>query len=181
MGIVLIPNHMIWIKATMHAYPQSDHALPHWKCVLWCCAKCTRGNIPDQETDDHYSDTTPSISVQVYHIIERCKSHGRILLKTNLFCLICKQDPASEQSKKIYTRNNLVMMETTIYRFNTSLYIPEIQWLVFHITHVHILATNHSGDSRRIAFKRRKSFQNVLCWHDYAEGVVASFTHQIQS
>ena len=21
----------------MCTYPQSDHALPHWKCALWCC------------------------------------------------------------------------------------------------------------------------------------------------
>ena len=24
-------------KATMYTYPRSDHALPHCKCVLWCC------------------------------------------------------------------------------------------------------------------------------------------------
>ena len=37
-------------QATMCAYPQSDHALPHWKCVLWCCAECPCINLPDQET-----------------------------------------------------------------------------------------------------------------------------------
>ena len=26
----------------------SDHALPHWKCVLRCCANCLCMNIPDQ-------------------------------------------------------------------------------------------------------------------------------------
>ena len=40
---------------------------------------------------------------------------------------------------------------------------------------------NHCGDSRRTAFKRYKSFQDVLCRCDYAERVVASFAHQIQS
>ena len=25
-------------NATMCTYPQSDHALPHWKCVLRCCS-----------------------------------------------------------------------------------------------------------------------------------------------
>ena len=38
-------------KATMCAYPQYDHALTHWKCVLRCCANCTCINITDQETD----------------------------------------------------------------------------------------------------------------------------------
>ena len=44
---------------TMCEYPKSDHALPHWKCVLQCCAKCLCVNIPHQEIDDHYSYTNP--------------------------------------------------------------------------------------------------------------------------
>ena len=35
-------------KAKMWTYPQSDHVLPHWKCVLRCCADCPYINIPDQ-------------------------------------------------------------------------------------------------------------------------------------
>ena len=42
-------------KATMCAYPQSDHALPHCKCVLRCCADCPCINLTDQETENHYS------------------------------------------------------------------------------------------------------------------------------
>ena len=34
------------------AYPQSYHALPHWKFVMQCCSKCTSVNIPDQYTYD---------------------------------------------------------------------------------------------------------------------------------
>ena len=37
-------------NATMCIYPQSEHALPHWKCVLRCCDDCPCINIPDQET-----------------------------------------------------------------------------------------------------------------------------------
>ena len=71
-------------------------------------------------------------------------------------------------------------METTIYDFHTSFYIPEIQKLAFRIPYVQILGTNHCGDSRRTAFKRRESFQDVLCRRDYVEMSVASFSHQIQ-
>ena len=35
-------------KATMCAYPHSDHALPHRKRVLQCCANCECINLPDQ-------------------------------------------------------------------------------------------------------------------------------------
>ena len=36
-------------KAKICTYPQSDHALPHCKCVLYCSADCPCINIPDQE------------------------------------------------------------------------------------------------------------------------------------
>ena len=72
------------------------------------------------------------------------------------------------------------MIETTIYDFHTSFYIPAIQMLAFHLPHVHILGTNHCGEMRRTAFKRRELFQYVLCRRDYAERLVARFAHQIQ-
>ena len=46
-------------KAKICAYPQSDHALTHWKFAFRCCVKCPCVNIPDQEADDHYSNKTP--------------------------------------------------------------------------------------------------------------------------
>ena len=46
---------------------------------------------------------------------------------------------------------------------------------------MHILGTNHCGEMLRTAFKRRELFQDLLCRRDYAERVVTSFAHQIQS
>ena len=94
---------------------------------------------------------------------------------------MCKHDSSSEQFIKIYPRKNLVMMETKFSNFYTSSYIPEIPKLTFQIPHVQILGTNHCGNSCQTEFKIRKSFQDVLCCHDYAERVVASYSHQIQS
>ena len=93
---------------------------------------------------------------------------------------MCKQESSPDESTKIYTRKELVMMETTISDFHTSFYIPAIQNLAFQLPHVRILGTNHCGAMRRTAFKRRELFQDVLCCHDYDERVVASFAHQIQ-
>ena len=73
------------------------------------------------------------------------------------------------------------MMETTISNFHTSLYIPAIKNLAFHLPHVRILDTNHCDEMRHTDFKRRELFQDLLCHRDYAEGIVASFSHQIQS
>ena len=73
------------------------------------------------------------------------------------------------------------MMETTIYDFRTSFYIPAIHKLVFHLPHVRILGTTHCGTMRCTAFKACELFQDVLCCCEYAERLVASFAHKIQS
>ena len=92
-----------------------------------------------------------------------------------------KQESSPDKSTRIYTRKELVMMETKNSDFHTSLYIPAIQKLAFRLPHVHILGTNHCGEMRRTAFKRRELFQDVICRCDYAERVVANFSNQIQS
>ena len=103
-------GHHIYVKssdmemATMCAYPYSDHALPHWKCVLRCCADCPCINLSDQETDHQNSDTTPSIRFHIYHIIARCTYNGRIPFKDKKICHMHKQEYSSDESTKIYTR-----------------------------------------------------------------------------
>ena len=102
------------LKVTMCAYPQSDHMLPHWKFAMRCCAKCPSINITDQEIYDQYSNTSPSIHFHIYHLISRCTTHGRLPLTDKKIWCDCKQDTASEQSTIIYTRKDLVMMDSTI-------------------------------------------------------------------
>ena len=68
-------------KATMCAYHHSDNALPHCKYVFPYCDNCPCTNNTDQETDNEYSDTTPSIRFHIYHIIAGCNNHGRIIFK----------------------------------------------------------------------------------------------------
>ena len=82
-------------KATMCAYPQSDNAFPHWKFVLQCCAKFPSVNIPDQEIDDQYSNTIPSIRFHIYHLISRCTEYYRLPLTDRNIFLECKQDTDS--------------------------------------------------------------------------------------
>ena len=78
-------------QATMLAYNQSDHALPHWKFVLWYCAECPCINIPDQETNNHNSYTTFPIRFHIYHIIGCCNAHDRNPLKYKKICYMCEQ------------------------------------------------------------------------------------------
>ena len=94
---------------------------------------------------------------------------------------MCKQESFPDKYTKIYTRKEIVMMGTIFSDFHTSLYIPAIHKLAFHLPHVRILGTNHCGEMQRTAFKRRELFQDVLCHIDYAERVVARFANQIKS
>ena len=87
-------------KATVCANSQSDHALPHWKCVLRCCAKFPCINIPDQETDDKNPNPSPSISFRIYHLIARCTKHDRLPLTDKKMFSECQQYTASGQSTK---------------------------------------------------------------------------------
>ena len=79
-------------KATMCTYIQSYHALPHWKIVLRCCAKCPCINLPDQEADNQYAERTTSIRFHVYHIIGRCTAHDRIPLKYKKYVTCVKNN-----------------------------------------------------------------------------------------
>ena len=73
------------------------------------------------------------------------------------------------------------MMETTISYFCTSFYITAIQKLAFQLPHVRNLGTNHCGEMRRAAFKRREFIKDVVCRCDYSERLVSRFAHQILS
>ena len=94
---------------------------------------------------------------------------------------MCEQESLPDKSTKIYTRKEVVMIETTTSNFHTSFFIPVIQKLAFHLPHVSILGTNHCGKMLHIAFKRRELFQDVLCRRDYDESLVPRFANQIQS
>ena len=107
-------------KATICSYSQSYHALPHCKFVLQCCARFPSINLPDQEIDDQYPDTSPSIHFRIYCLIARCTKHGRIPLIDRKLFHKCQQDSDSVQSTIIYTLKELVMIETNIYNFHTS-------------------------------------------------------------
>ena len=62
-------------------------------------------------------------------------------------------------------------------KYNT----PEIQKLVFHFPHVRILERHHRGKQWHETFKLRIIQHDVLCWRNYTDQIISSFSHQIQS
>ena len=161
------------VKATLCAYWHSDHELPHWKCVLWFCAKFTSINLPDQETDYQYPNTSPSIHFHIYHLISRCTTHARTPLNDSKLFRTCKHDSISAQPTKIYTRKELVKMETTISNFYTSFYIPEIQKLAFNTPHINMKRNWRTGVGMLIICFL---FRNINSWKF---GTISQYTFPV--
>ena len=177
MGVIFMPNNLI-LQRLQFAHILS--LIMHFKTGHVYCGVVLNVHISIFLTKKQIKkneEKTPSIRFHIYHIIGRCNSHGRIPLKDSKICYMCKQESSTYKSTKIYTRKELVIMETTIFGFYIRYYIPAIQKLAFRLPHVRILGTNRCGEMRRTAFKRRELFQDILCRHDYAEMVVASFSN----
>ena len=56
----------------------------------------------------------------MYHLISRCTVHGRRIIDEIIFCWLCFRDYVYVCPEKIYTRKELVIMDTSIADFNTS-------------------------------------------------------------
>ena len=118
MGVIFMPKHLIWkmrkcaliLILNMHFHTGN----------LYCGAVVTVNVIIFlTKKQIKHEETTPSIRFHIYHIIRRCTNHGRIPLKDNKIYYMCKQESSPDTYTKIYTRKELVMMETKISEFNT--------------------------------------------------------------
>ena len=74
MGIIFTPKHMTWHRqkrVQTHSLTMHYHT---GNVYLRCCDKFPSNNIPDQETDNQYPNTSPSIRFHIYHMIAHCKN-----------------------------------------------------------------------------------------------------------
>ena len=93
---------------------------------------------------------------------------------------MCYTVSLNDKNTNIYTRKELVLMETYIAEFHQNFYIPEIRKLEFHFPRVLILCKHHFNKEHRDVFKRQGSYKYFLYYRDYAELVVVIFENQIQ-
>ena len=129
--------------AIMCAYPPSQHILPHLKCVLRCCSNCPRIYIPHQESGRNYFNAYPSIRFHIYHLIAQCTFHGRLPLDEKNFFPCVFQYPCTVTPAKLYTRKELIMMETSNADFHTSFIFQKykISHFAFHTYIFQVLIT----------------------------------------
>ena len=94
--------------------PSKHHGLPHWKCVLSCYEKCPGISIPRQETNTDATNTSSTISFHVYRHVSLCNVNGIRLYKEQTICSMCYTDIISVTPGKVYTRKEIVLLETLI-------------------------------------------------------------------
>ena len=59
------------------------------------------------------------------------------------------------------------MMDISILDFHQCLYIPAMQKISFHLSHVRIIGTHHCVNTLREAFNCHAAYQYVLRCQDY--------------
>ena len=102
-------NHMFqkssdMAMATMCAYPSSKYALPHYKCVMRCCAQCPWIYLPIPKTDHNSYNVSPTIRFHLYRHISHCTVHVIFSFDENKQCKLCKTSTDAILTAKIYTR-----------------------------------------------------------------------------
>ena len=100
--------------ATMCTCPSQHHALPHCKFVLSCCDKFPGISIPHQGTNTEAKNTCSTIYFHVYRNVSRCTVHGLRPYEEWTICSMCSTYLSSVTPVKVYTRKELVLLETLI-------------------------------------------------------------------
>ena len=91
-----------------------------------CCAQFPRIDTASQKSDKNNSNTYPKISFNLYKLVLHCKMHGRFPINENKKYRLGLSVTGSVPNSNIYTRKNLLIMETSISDFHTSFYIAII-------------------------------------------------------
>ena len=104
--------------ATMCTCPSQHHGLPHCKCVLRCWNKCPIIIITNQEINTYATKICSTIRFNVYCNVSRFSVHGiRPYEEWKIFSM-CSTDIISVTPGKIYTKKELVLLETLISEFH---------------------------------------------------------------
>ena len=94
--------------------------------MLNCCEQFPRIDLPSSESDQHSSNIIPTTHVHVYQHISSYTVHGIRPFNENKQCQLCVASIDLITNAKLYTKKELVVMETSILDFHKKVYIPAI-------------------------------------------------------
>ena len=119
-------NLTFWWQQCVHIHHQTMYY--HIGTVfLLFCAQYPRIYFPSPESDQHNSNVSPTIPFHVFQHIERCAVHGRRSFDEKKQCQLCETSSYSIVTEKLYTRKELVVMDSSTVDFHQDFYITAIQ------------------------------------------------------
>ena len=165
MGVIFMPQHLMWqrlqcahiLSLIMHLHNGNLYcgAVPTFRVSIFLTNKQIK-NMKKKHPQLCFTFIT-SLNVVLLMVEFHWKTKYVTCVNKNLHQITLQN---------VYTRKELVMIETKTSGFHTSFYMPDIQKLASYLLYVRILGTNHCGAMRRTAFKRRELSQYVLCRRD---------------
>ena len=126
----------------------------NFKCLL-CCFDILPGiSTPCQDTNIYAINMCSTIRFNVYLNVSRFNIHCIRPYEERKCCSRCYIGLSFVTPGKLYTRKEIVLLETSISEYHNKHYFPEIQKLAFHFPHVSIIGTHCCGKEHHEAFKR---------------------------
>ena len=101
--------------ATICVYPPSQHTFPHWNYLLHHFENFPCIDLTSQQLYKHHSNTCPTMSFHVYHLIARCTVQGRRLFYKNKSC-VCVIPHLCHPQKYIH-KNSVLLLRHQIMTF----------------------------------------------------------------
>ena len=94
--------------------PSQHYGLTHWKYVLRYCDKCPGIITTRQKTNIDVTNTCSPISFHVCRNLSRCNFHGIRPYVERIIFSMCSTYLSYVTPEKVYTRNDLVILEILI-------------------------------------------------------------------
>ena len=123
----------------MCAYPTSQHSFLHLIFMLHCCSNFPHIDHPDQESDRHHSNASPTIFFHIYHLIAWFTVHGRRPLYEKKIVACVFKIRLLWHLKNFTQEKSLLWWRNIFLVFTQVSILHQYKNLVFHLPHVCIL------------------------------------------
>ena len=102
--------------------------------MLRCFEQCPHIDFLYQELNNFHTTTFPTIYFHVYNVITRCTMHVPQPLEDKKQYRLCSDYLEDVSSSNLYSRKELIIMESYISKFHQNYYIPVIlvSWFLAH-------------------------------------------------
>ena len=107
MDSIYFRKNLTWLFQQCGHIHLKKYAVPHYKCVLCCCAQFTRIDITSLESDQHSSNVNPTINFHVYQNISCCTVHEIRPFNKDKECQRCESSTYAIVTKHIIQEESL--------------------------------------------------------------------------